>query len=108
MDWILARWRPLLVALLLPAVAVAGCGGRDSADGGDASASGRVRVVAAFYPLEEAARQIGGDRVQVTDLTPPGGEPHELDPAPAAMRALEQSRLVLYLGEGFQRRSRRR
>ena len=33
---------------------------------------GRRDVVAAFYPLAFAAERVGGDRVSVTNLTPPG------------------------------------
>src|SRR5687768_543588 len=44
----------------------------------DRASSEGVSVVAAFYPLEEMARQIGGDRVTVTNLTPAGAEPHDL------------------------------
>jgi len=59
-------------------------------------------VVAAFYPVEEAARAVGGKRVNVTDLTPPGGEPHDLELTTDAAAALEQANVVLYLGDGFQ------
>ena len=78
---------------------VVGCGG-----GSDAvsSSSARLDVSAAFYPVEEAARAVGGDRVSVYDLTPPGGEPHDIELTPAAVSKIEGSDLVLYLGNGFQ------
>ncbi|HEX2192354.1 MAG TPA: zinc ABC transporter substrate-binding protein, partial [Acidimicrobiales bacterium] len=40
---------------------------------------GRPSAVASFYPLAEAAQQVGGDRVRVENLTPPGAEPHDLE-----------------------------
>lgn len=46
--------------------------------------------------------QIGGNRVAATDLTPLGGQPHDLQPSPAALSALKRSKLVLYVGGGFQ------
>jgi zinc transport system substrate-binding protein len=83
---------------LVPAVlvgAVAGCGG-----GADAS-GGRLRVVAAFYPLEFAVSQIGGPDVHVSGLTRPGAEPHDLELTPRDVVAVRQAGLVVY-EEGFQ------
>ncbi len=42
----------------------------------------QVTVVATFYPMGEFARQVGGDLVTVTVLTPAGAEPHEYEPTP--------------------------
>jgi zinc transport system substrate-binding protein len=82
-------------------VAATGCGASGPASRADAGA-GRVAVTAGFYPLEEAARAIGGSRVTVNDLTPVGGQPHGLELRPRQLAALERSDLVLYLGDGFQ------
>ena len=79
------------------AVAAAGCGSSASGAG-----QRQIPVTASFYPLEEAARAIGGSRVSVTDLTPVGGEPHDLELRPSGVAALEHAQLVLYLGDGFQ------
>jgi zinc transport system substrate-binding protein len=59
-------------------------------------------VVAAFYPVDEAARRVGGDLVDVTNLTAPGVEPHDLELAPDQAEAIATADVVLYLGEGFQ------
>ncbi len=64
--------------------------------------SGKTEVVAAFYPLAFAASQIGGDRVEVTNLTPPGAEPHELEVTPSDLERIRSAELVLLLGHGFQ------
>ncbi|HVF31419.1 MAG TPA: metal ABC transporter substrate-binding protein [Acidimicrobiales bacterium] len=63
---------------------------------------GRARVVAAFAPLAEVARRVGGDAVDVTDLTPTGVEPHDLELGTDAVDTVEDADLVLYLGGGFQ------
>ena len=62
----------------------------------------RVHVVAAFYPLEELARRVGGNRVVVTNLTPVGVEPHDIEMTPSDIDALEDADVVLYIGGGFQ------
>lgn len=59
-------------------------------------------VVAGFYPLAFAAEQIGGDRVDVTNLTPAGAEPHDLELTPREVEGILDADLVLYLGDGFQ------
>jgi zinc transport system substrate-binding protein len=63
---------------------------------------GRRTVVASFYPLEEAARQVGGSRFEVEDLTPPGVEPHDLELSPNQIDEILDAEVLLYLGSGFQ------
>jgi zinc transport system substrate-binding protein len=87
-----ARVVALTVVVL---VLAAGCGG---AAGGD----GRPRVVASFFPLAEAAERVGGDAVEVTDLTPAGTEPHDVELAADEVDELLDADLVVYLGGGFQ------
>ena len=63
---------------------------------------GTTSVVASFYPLEEAASQVGGDLVTVENLTPPGVEPHDLELAPDDIETIATADVVVYLGGGFQ------
>jgi zinc transport system substrate-binding protein len=92
---------PLLivrVVLILLSLLVFGtaCGG----DGG--TAGGRISVAAAFYPLAYAAEQIGGDRVSVRNLTPPGAEPHDVELSARDVERIRAAGVVLYLDSGFQ------
>ncbi|WP_198587106.1 metal ABC transporter substrate-binding protein [Glycomyces xiaoerkulensis] len=84
----------LPVAGLLAASPLAACGGSAS------SADDGLDVVAGFYPLAFAAEQIGGDRVEVNNLTPAGVEPHDLELAPSDIAAIEEADFVVHL-EGF-------
>jgi zinc transport system substrate-binding protein len=83
----------LLCAALAAALTVAGCGGGD--------ASGKRTVVAAFYPLAYAAEQVGAG-AEVSNLTPPGAEPHDLELTPRDVGRVREATLVVYAGEGFQ------
>ena len=74
------------------------CGGDDDGD----DSSGRVEVVASLYPLAFAAEQVGGDLVDVVDLTPAGAEPHDLELTTDQVDAIEDADLVLVLGHDFQ------
>jgi zinc transport system substrate-binding protein len=78
--------RPALVALAL----LAGTSCTRAAPAGS-----RVRVAAGLYPLAYVARLVGGDRIAVTDLTPPGAEPHEIELTPGQVSAIQSAALVL-------------
>lgn len=64
--------------------------------------SGSPTVVAAFYPVQEAAQRVGGEAVEVVNLTPPGAEPHDLELTPSGVEQIQSADVVLYLGGGFQ------
>jgi zinc transport system substrate-binding protein len=85
-----------IVLIISACLLAAACGPAKSSSGG------RTSVVAAFYPLAFAAQQIGGSDVNVENLTPTGGEPHDLELAPQAVARIERADLVLYLSHGFQ------
>lgn len=61
------------------------------------SATGKRSVVAAFYPLAFLAERIGGSAITVTNLTPPGAEPHDLELRPSDVVAIRNADLLLYL-----------
>ena len=92
----------LAVVALSATVLVAGCGAGD-ATGGTTGSDGndRMPVTAAFYPLQFVAERVGGDLVEVSTLTKPGTEPHDLELTPKAVGELSQAKAVLYLA-GFQ------
>jgi zinc transport system substrate-binding protein len=62
----------------------------------------RRSVVAAFYPLAYAAQQLGGPQVHVTNLTPAGAEPHDLELRPSDVNTVNHAGVVLLMGHGFQ------
>jgi len=68
--------------------------------GGSSPATGRLGVVASFYPLQFVAEVVGSDRVSVTNLTPPGAEPHELELTGDDTASLQDADLVVFLA-GF-------
>ena len=76
------------------AAVLAGCGG-------DAGSDKRT-VLAAFYPLAFAAEAVGGEAVDVTNLTPPGAEPHDLELTARDVGRVRDADTVIVLGGGFQ------
>ena len=62
----------------------------------------RRSVVANFYPVAYAAHRVGGNRVHVTNLTPAGAEPHDLELTPDQIDEILDADVVFDLGHGFQ------
>jgi zinc transport system substrate-binding protein len=87
------------IVLILAAIVAltAACGGDGEAEGG-----GGPSVVAGFYPLAFAAGEIAGPAAEVTNLTPAGAEPHDLELSVRDVETVASADLVLYLGGGFQ------
>ena len=89
------RARPVVLvvlALVLPA-----CG-----DDAAVPTGGRTLVAASFDPLAEVVRQVGGDAVDVRDLTPVGAEPHDVELTSEQVDLVEDAALVVVLGGDFQ------
>ncbi len=102
------RWRALpvrahalvAVAALLTTMTLAGCASPTRAAG--SPTDGRpLQVVTTFYPLEYLVERVGGSAVEVTDLAPPGVEPHDLELSPKDVARIFDADLVVYLS-GFQ------
>jgi zinc transport system substrate-binding protein len=64
--------------------------------------SGKLQVVASFYPLYFFSRQIGGDRADVANIVPSGAEPHDYEPTAQDMARIERSRLIVLNGGGLE------
>lgn len=88
-----ARGTALLALVALAAVTLSSC----ALSHPGTTASGKTRVVASFYPLEFVTKQIGREHIQVTGLTKPGVEPHDLELTPKQVGQVSDARLAVYL-----------
>ncbi|MEU9641440.1 zinc ABC transporter substrate-binding protein [Streptomyces sp. NPDC048188] len=68
-----------------------------STDGAGAGNTDKFDVVASFYPMQYLAEQIGGEHVNVTTLTEPGQEPHDLELSARQTARMGEADAVLYL-----------
>lgn len=84
-------------ALLL----TSGCAALSDDSSASGSDSGKVQVAAAFYPLEFVAERVAGDLADVTGLTKPGVEPHDLELSINQTAALQSADVIL-IEHGFQ------
>jgi len=88
----------LLLGMLLVAFIAAGCQQREGATEG----SGKLQVVATLFPLYDFARNVGGDRAEVTLLLPPGMEAHSFEPKPADIVRISKADLFLYTNRAME------
>jgi zinc transport system substrate-binding protein len=85
---------PVLLGAIASTLLLAACSGDDASDD-------RPRVIASFYPFAFVAEQVGGDHVEVDNLTQPGAEPHDLELTPQQVADLTEASLVIF-EHGFQ------
>lgn len=65
-------------------------------------AAERLQVVTSVYPLEEFANAVGGERITVKLLLPPGSEPHTWEPRPSDILCLTKAHIFIYIGAGME------
>jgi zinc transport system substrate-binding protein len=95
------RWLSLvLVCLFVAGIALAGCS--IASTGKTADTTAKIKVVASFYPMYEFAKQVGKEKVDVKVLVPAGVEPHDWEPSPQDVAAIQTAKVFVYNGAGFE------
>jgi zinc transport system substrate-binding protein len=59
---------------------------------------GEIKVYTSIYPLYDFTKKVGGDKIQVELLVPPGAEPHGFEPSAKKVAEIEEGNLFLYNG----------
>ena len=85
-----------LAALMATGLALAACGANDTSTSGDGP-----DVLASFYPLAFASEWVAGPDANVTNLTQPGVEAHDLELTARQVGRIVEAELIVYL-RGFQ------
>lgn len=91
----------IFLVLTLLAAVVSGCqnGERVSSD---PNRKKKVTVYTSFYALYDFTKKIGGDKINLLNLVPPGTEPHEWEPTPKDIAGLQKADLLIYNGAGME------
>ncbi len=95
------RFGTVLVVLLVVVLVVSACG-RSSSPSTGRVGKGKLLVAASIPPIADFVREVGGDRVDVLLMVPPGASPHTYEPTPSQMRQLAQARLLFINGVGLE------
>jgi zinc/manganese transport system substrate-binding protein len=89
----------LLILAALAATLLGGCGGSGSSA---TSSSGKLNVVAAEDFWGSIAEQLGGDRVEVTNIvTNPAADPHDYEPTAEDARTMAGAQMAIVNGIGY-------
>lgn len=84
------------LAALVSVVALLATGACETGAAAQRAEPGRLTIVAAFYPFQFVAERIAGSHAQVTSLTRPGAEPHDLELTPRQVASIYDADLVIY------------
>ncbi len=79
----------------LALIAAAACSS-PSAEDADTTSGANLTIVVGFYPLEFVADRVAGDLANVTTLTAPGVEPHDVELSPQAVASVGEADVTLY------------
>ncbi|WP_344586679.1 metal ABC transporter substrate-binding protein [Actinomadura vinacea] len=91
---------PVMAALLVAATA---CGGSSATGGAGGTGGKKLKVVATTTQVADFARNIGGDKVTVTQILKPNVDPHDYEPSPADIQAIANADLVVKSGVGVEK-----
>jgi zinc/manganese transport system substrate-binding protein len=69
---------------------------------GPAVAQDKLKVLATFSILGDLAKNVGGERVEVSNLVGPNADAHVYNPSPADARKVADARVVVTNGLGFE------
>lgn len=62
----------------------------------------KIGVMVTILPLAYFIEKIGGERVNVSVVIPPGASPHTYEPTPRQLRRLSEAELYVKVGSGIQ------
>jgi zinc transport system substrate-binding protein len=96
------QWKKIVsssICLLLLFMLV-GCGG-NTAKPADTEVQ-KIKVVTTMYPVYEFVKQVGGDKVDVVMLIPPGAEPHDWEPTAKDIIQIKDAKIFAFHGKDFE------
>lgn len=84
-----------LIILLITGLWLAGCSGTEEKEK-STSAAGKIKVYTTIYPVYDFTRNVGGDKVEVHNLLPPGTDSHQWEPKPEEMIKVNKADVFIY------------
>jgi zinc transport system substrate-binding protein len=67
----------------------------------DNQKEGKIGIVVTILPQMEFVERIGGDKVDVTVMIPPGASPHTYEPTPSQMINVSEATIYFKVGSGI-------
>jgi zinc transport system substrate-binding protein len=93
-----------ILVLLLAVTMLSGCVSQDQSSSATSpgNASDRIKVATTIAPLGDFVNAVGGEKVEVTVVVPPGAEPHTFEPTPSLMMDVAKADLYIMNGAGLE------
>ena len=85
------RWRTFVLIIIATMPVWSACQRQEQIP-----AAGKLKVVTTLFPLYDFVRNIGGDKVDVSLLLPPGVEPHSFEPKPNDVVRVKKANVFIY------------
>jgi len=91
----------LILTAVLSVSLLSGCAAepKTEAPAPNDAGNSKIKIVATLFPQYDFARQIAGDKAEVTLLLPPGMESHSYEPTPSDVIEINDSDLFIYTGK---------
>ncbi|PKO21579.1 MAG: cation ABC transporter substrate-binding protein [Chloroflexi bacterium HGW-Chloroflexi-1] len=97
------RYFTLAMIVAILGVLLAGCGPAPATSRPQDTTGGPLHVTVSILPQKYFLERIGGERVIVNVMTPPGASPHTYEPKPDQLVALSQAVAYFSIGVEFER-----
>ncbi|MBT2638585.1 zinc ABC transporter substrate-binding protein [Bacillus sp. ISL-39] len=88
--------------LLLAGLTLAGCSSSTESANKNNSEAAKLTVYTTIYPLQDFAKKIGGEFVEVESIYPPNVDAHSFEPSTKDMMKLAEADLFIYSGAGIE------
>lgn len=88
------KMKKLLLYLPLITLILSGCN--------DSMTNDKIKIMTSFFVMEDFARKVGGQYVDVQSIIPSGGEIHGYEPTTGDIVALSEADLFIYNGAGLE------
>ena len=66
------------------------------------AARDKIGVVVSILPQVEFVEQVGGEKVKITLMIPPGANPHTYEPTPAQLKRVSEAKVYFKVGSGIE------
>ncbi len=88
----------LLASVIMMIVSISGCIEEKPKE----NVSEKIIIAVTILPQTEFVKKIGGDKVNVIVMVPPGASPHTYEPTPGQMKELSNAKIYAKVGSGVE------
>lgn len=92
----------IAIAIVIPLVSFVVWNMDNSVSYASENKSEKIVAITSFYPIYEFTKNVGGNRVEVTQLIPFGIEPHDWEPTVKDLQNMQNAELIIINGIGFE------